>query len=373
MSATSNSEHERPPGASFRARFLLLSISVTLALLVVEGAVRVRQWTKYGRAEATTYELTEDPATGLRILKPLQDTGRIRIDSRGFRNPEIEMPKPPGRIRVAFVGASTTFCAEVSSNEATWPSLVTRELGRRYPKLSFDHVNAGVPGYGLEAESQSLREQVAPLQPDVVVFYEGANELSYDTREVARRSGLFSGKAENPSPLARISVAWFLVEKNLLVRKRQRDATTRATLRYNADSLAQGFRAGLVEFLTLAKQVAPVSAVATFSHKVRRDQAPETQLRNCNTALYYSPYMSVAGLLDGFDAYNRAIRSAAAETGVILIEGENDIPGDDVHFADSVHFLDPGAQVMARRVVDGLVTSPQFDSLITSRPGPGGS
>src|SRR5512143_2051214 len=112
--------------AGFGARLALLGVSLLVALLLLEGAVRVRQWMRYGTTQADAVELVTDPATGLRIARPHMDTGRIQTNSLGFRSPELETPKPRGRVRLAFLGGSTTFCAEVSSNAVTWPALVMK-------------------------------------------------------------------------------------------------------------------------------------------------------------------------------------------------------------------------------------------------------
>ena len=355
--------HSRQPsGSRLTLRITLLAVSVVVALLVLEGAVRVRQWLRYGTTAAEVVPLVRDPATGLRFAKPGL-TGRIRTDSRGFRNPEIEMPKPPGRVRLAFLGGSTTFCSEVSGNEATWPELVTRDLAARYPDVSFDFVNAGQPGYDVDASLRNLNVRVAPLEPDFILYYEASNDLSKDTRLLAHRAGLFEGEPVKPSALARISTAWNILEKNVILRRRA-SAASGPRLQYDADSLARGFEERLAELLRTARATAPVVAVATFAHKVRRDQPPDAQLRASTSSLYYAPYMSVPGLLDGWDAYNAAIRRAAAATGSILIDGDEAIPGDDVHFADSVHFLNPGSKRMADRVTKALLASPEFRRLL---------
>jgi lysophospholipase L1-like esterase len=348
-------------------RLILALVGIVLALLVVEGATRVRQYLKYGSARAQLFERVWDRRTGLWFPQPNFDNGRIKIDSRGFRNPEIQMPKPPGRIRLAFLGASTTFCTEVTNNEATWPSLVAKELQAKHPGVTFDYVNASVPGFDVELSRKNLETRVAWLQPDLILYYEATNDLSKDARRLAAEQGLDAGPSDDVSPLGRISTAWYLLEKNFLIGSRLGAARNGRKLVFDPDSLAIGFRGRLAEFLRAAQQVAPLTAVATFSHKARHDQPPDVQLKDSTTSLYYCPYMSVRGFLVGFDGYNRAIRAAAHETGVILIEGEDSIPGDDIHFADSVHFLDPGARLMADRVVRTLETSPEFNRLIQSR------
>ncbi len=355
----------------FVPRLALTLLSVVVALLAIEGALRVRQLIKHRTTSVTLYTFIKDPRTDLSIPRPRLDTGHIRIDSRGFRNPEIQMPKPRGRIRLAFLGASTTFCAEVSSNEATWPDQIARALSERYRGVTFDYINAAVPGYKLSHSLKNLRLRVATLEPDFVLYYEATNDLAKDTRELAIREGLFTDRSDKPpTGLARISIAYYLIQKNLLIRERARRERPGLTkLQFNADSLAGGFEQGLVGFLRAARQVAPVVAVATFSHKVRRSQPPEVQLRACTLNLYWMPFMSVEGFLDAWDAYNRAIRAAARESGAILIEGEDSIPGDDAHFVDSIHFSDTGATLMSDRVVRALVASPEFNQLVESRGG----
>ena len=96
-----------------RALFSVLIIAaVTLALL--EASLRVRQLWKYGSFRPTVSEFVTDPETGLRILKPGYRGQGLSINSLGFRGPEIETPKPPGRIRLAFLGGSTTTLVQIS-------------------------------------------------------------------------------------------------------------------------------------------------------------------------------------------------------------------------------------------------------------------
>jgi lysophospholipase L1-like esterase len=352
-----------------RAKSLgLVVVSVLMTLLVLEGAARVRQYVKFGTANTSPYKLTVDAKTGLPVPTPGQVTQFIRIDSRGFRNPELTVPKPEGVIRIAFLGASTTFCAEASSNEATWPHLVWKWLQDKWPDVTFDYVNAGVPGYTVEDSLINLNSRVASLQPDVIEIYHATNDLSKDTREIAIRQGLFQGRAENPSLIARYSLVFFLLEKNWQLVSRQRQAVGPGRhLEFDPLTLSQGFHQRLRALVEASQNVAPVVVVATFSHRIRPEQSPQEQLRASNTSLYYMPYMSVQGILGGFEAYNGVIREVARETGAILIDGENSIPGDARYFIDSVHFTDAGSELMARRVFLKLSESPEFNELLESR------
>lgn len=350
---------------TFAALFFLMP--TFFLLVVIEAGVRLRQWIKYGTTNASVVSYQTHGPSGLRIPIPNSETGSIRINSLGFRGPEIDDPKPRGRIRLAFLGGSTTFCAEVTSNEVTWPHLVWKKVTGAYPRFEFDYVNAGVPGYGTGELLTALEQRVKPLRPDIVVIYEATNDISYDTRELAKEQGFYRGKAEVSSWLANISVAWNLIEKNLQIRARQRAAgASEPHLVFDRSQLSRDFKRRLIKLIQASKKVSPVVVVATFSTKFRREQSKQEQLQAANTALYYMPYMSVNGLLDAFEQYNTVIRDVAQETGALLIGGEDAIPGDDLHFNDSVHFKDKGSKAMAHRVATGLINSGRLEPLIKS-------
>ena len=78
------------------------------------------------------------------------------------------------------------------------------------------------------------------------------------------------------------------------------------------------------------------------------------------------------GIVRG-DLFSWTIRGAPVSTdqwmgqlllyGAYLIDGEDEIPGDAAHFADSVHFTDAGCRAMAQRVAGRLEGAPGFQAL----------
>jgi len=363
------------PKAKLGTKLFAAVAAAVAALLLAEGGLRIRQRLRYGTWGVSVSERHRelDPATGLAVLRPGTPVPGITINSRGFRGPEIETPKPAGRVRIAFLGASTTYCAEASDDRRVWPHLVCEALRGRHPERAFDYVNAGVPGYVVEDSMRNFELRVAPLEPDIVVIYHATNDLSLDTRALARAQGLFHGRAEDPSWLARRSVLWNLLEKNYLVWKRSRDAASGVgRLQFDAEALAAGFRERMERLCRAAASGGRLAAVATFATKFRADQPEAERLAAARTSLFYMPYMSVDGLLAGFDAYNRAIHDAARNAGAILVDGERSIPGDDRHFRDSVHFTDDGCAAMARRVVEALEAAPEFRALLGRHQGAAG-
>ncbi len=343
---------------------MLVVVGIVFAALA-EAAVRARQWMKAGSLGRIEDTFVIDRATGLRILRPNMVQGQLRTNSLGFRGPEIAPAKAPGTVRVAFLGASTTYCAEVNANEQTWPHLVIERVDR-VTGAKFDYVNAGVPGYGYDSILKGYRLRVQPLAPDVVVIYEASNDLSADTRKLAQQAGLVGDRVIKESWLSKHSLLWFLVEKNLTIRSRQAAAVSaeKKLAPFNPKELSGGFATVFRETVATAQRGSSLVAVATFSTRMRRGQSPEEQTKAAVTSLYYMPYMTLDQLLTGFEEYNRVIRETARETGALLIEGEDRIPPDARHFTDSIHFSEAGSRVMADRISSALLASPSFKQVV---------
>ena len=95
----------------------------------------------------------------------------------GWRGRPIEFAKAPNVVRIAFVGASTT----VNSHDYpfSYPELIggwldlwaaSRGLG-----VTFEILNAGREGIDSTNIEAIVRNEVLPLQPELVVYYEGGS------------------------------------------------------------------------------------------------------------------------------------------------------------------------------------------------------
>jgi lysophospholipase L1-like esterase len=350
-----------------RGLMVLVTVAAIVLMLVsVEGAVRLRQMLKYGSATVAEEHYTVDRSINLRVAVPNYSTARISINSLGFRGPEIAVPKPPHTVRLAFLGASTTWCAEVSGNDFVWAHLVIQSLGRAFPGAQFDYVNGSLPGYTVSSLHKNLQYRIAPLKPDVIVIYEAANNLSGEMRELAEKQGIIAeAKMEQLSWPSRYSLFLNLVEKNLRVLDAQRAAqTNQGRLAVTAGTLGAEYRRELLELVLAAQKTAKLVAIATFSIHPRREQTPEQQLRALSSAIFYTPFVTPIGIIEGYERYNQIAREVAKETGAYLIEGAYDIPGDSVHFADTVHFTDAGSKAMAHRINRALVSNPTLRRIL---------
>lgn len=172
------------------SRAIALGVSITLALLVVEIALRVLipAQTRFYVWPPRMKMITEpDP----KVLFGLAPKAHINISTQGIRGPEFG---PDTEYRVLAVGGSTTECLYI--DEATaWPELVRRALPKTADGRDVWLGAVGKSGTNSRDHVVQL-ERLLPQYPriDTVVLLVGVNDLT-----VALAQG---DRYESPAPLS---------------------------------------------------------------------------------------------------------------------------------------------------------------------------
>ena len=343
---------------SWSRRLLYLGVVAGLTLGLCEVGLRFRAWLRFGTATTGIRDamLVRDEAAGLWLPRPGYEVKgakiHIKINSLGFRGDEFSKVKPPGTFRIVALGASTTFSAEASSNDAIWTARLQEKLQAAYPDRPIEVINAAVAGYVADNNLKNLRSRVLPLDPDLVIYYEANNEIVRDTRELAIREGLIGADdREQPawlSGLSRISLLFDLAYKNLAILVRSNARGERRFDRVPAD-LPERFIGVLDQMRDDLERRGIPLVLSTFIVKYRRNQDRATQIANADVAFYYMPWMSIDGLLDAMDRYNAAIIDFGKRAGVPVVDDREAITPDAEHFADCMHLADKGNEAMAER------------------------
>lgn len=95
-------------------------------------------------------------------------------NSYGFRGKEFSTRKEPEKKRIVCMGASTTYGFYVEPEE-TYPARLERLLLQN--GIDAEVINAGVPGWISTDNLLNLQLRILPLQPDLIIVYQGRNEL----------------------------------------------------------------------------------------------------------------------------------------------------------------------------------------------------
>ena len=345
---------------------VLLSLVFTL-VAIAEVGVRTRMYFKYGTFWGLEVKVHDDE-TGLQLPKPNAVVGPLRINSLGFRSPELTTPKPDDTIRLAFLGGSTTFCAEVSSNEMVWANIITTQLQKDYPQQNFDHINASATAMVVSESLINLKKRVAKHSPDIVFIYHSVNDIAVNSMKAAVAEGHVPPRSEvSPwfTKLMKVSLLADLVYKNLMIinQDKQGIAEEKTPKIPFDESMTTQFRIDLTELVNEALSGSKLVVIPTFSSRLKRDQDPEYQKEIANILSFHMPFLDIEGFLDAFDSYNAVIREFASMENVLVIETESIIDGTADNFADAVHFTDTGSTILGQHLATELANSAQFQSL----------
>lgn len=351
-------QHDFGRRLSLRRKVLFTFVCTIVALLLAEAGLRLRAWARYGTTSPSAQNMAYVFDPKLQIIVPRAGAElhgseiNVKINSLGFRGDEFSKVKPPNTVRIACLGASTTYCPEVSSNDAAWPAQLQRLLQARYPKVRIEVINAGIQGLKASHSLKNLRYRVLPLQPDLVIFYEVHNDLVVDTRALAIRQGLIDdnvGKPKGvPAFLAAKSLLFNLISRNLEILWDNREVKTGKLTEIRRD-LPDHFVGELQEMHDLLSARHIPLVLSQFLVRFRGDQPRKTQLENAEIAFVYMPWMTVDSLLDSFNLYNDAVARFARSRGIPFVDDSDSVPGDRVHYVDHVHFSDAGCKAMAER------------------------
>ncbi len=115
----------------------------------------------------------------------------------GYRGPEVAIPKPAGDFRIVALGGSTTYGISTSWEDA-YPAQLQNLLRDEYGYTNVEVVNAGLSGYNSWDILANFEFRVSELEPDMIIFYEGINDVP--SRAVAPECyrGLNPSRGLNP-------------------------------------------------------------------------------------------------------------------------------------------------------------------------------
>ena len=182
-----------------RAELLLLTGSVAFFLIVAEAGVRLM---KADKPPPTGYAPVN---TNRRFMRPK--------NSRGYRDLERTIAKPPGVRRVVSLGDSFAWGASVEFEDA-YPQRLERGLRRRR-REAWQVVNLPLPGMNTVDEAAQLETEGIAYGPDVVLLGYVLNDSEDESAAEARRAAEWAEPKEKPRGLLDRSALFRMVSARL--------------------------------------------------------------------------------------------------------------------------------------------------------------
>lgn len=175
----------------FLQNFLLLGVSLAVGLGLIEATLwyldlpkfhEPRQMTPQFLARFAEKELiyyTNMTASQIKFVYSSNPRGYFdeenavyhQTNSWGFRGEDFETTKPPGTVRIVFLGDSFTF-GEGVKDQDIFPVQVEKLLNRHYAEqnIKFESYNFGVGGYNTQQALFLLKSLAWTTLPDVIVL-----------------------------------------------------------------------------------------------------------------------------------------------------------------------------------------------------------
>jgi lysophospholipase L1-like esterase len=363
-----------PRSREWAARLLLLSLGLLLAFGALEIVLRVRD--PFGqRIRGDRLVLPQ----GGRVVMKLSGNPKLDAEvvetrnSLGFRGPE-----PPAsfdrHLTVVVVGGSVTECRYLTDGK-DWPAVLARELAPGFDRLWVN--NAGLDGHSTFGHLELMKQRVARLQPRVVVFLVGVNDvargtLKYQDKALTDRPDqsaserLLAWSARHSAVIGTALNAWRgqqahemgLNQPDLDLRKVPQVRTGRLRgdtfVAAHEQEYLPGYRERVNELVRMARAAGSLPVLVT------------------QPALYGPVVDDVTGVDLGYaevdvkdgvngrvswrvlEAYNDVVREAAAAQGVPLVELARTLPKSSRLYYDWVHFTNEGAEEAGRIVARAL-------------------
>ena len=279
--------------------------------------------------------------------------GQTFHNSLGYRNDEFSVEKPSNVYRIVALGGSSTYDIRIEDNHKIFTAQLEKLLAEEYGYQNVEVINAGVPGYNSWEILTNLEFRVLDLNPDLVIIYEGTNDVHARLVEPSAYRGDNSGRrqpwAVPPVPLWEQSALLRILSRmtNFSRQVSVDDFTSSPTFlswpfesRLNEDGLEPTkilkenppnyFQRNLESMIAIAKEHGIEVLFATWA---------------------YSPYLNDYASKDyyqqGFQENNEVVKDVGNKHHIPLFDFAEVMPQDAKYWADGRHVNEAGALIKA--------------------------
>jgi lysophospholipase L1-like esterase len=292
-----------------------------------------------------------------------------RHNSIGFRGDEIAT-KQEGVFRIIAMGGSTTYTEMVEDFRYSYPYLLERVLKDKYGIKNVEVINAGVGGYSSHENLINLAFRVLDLEPDMIILYEGINDVhsrlvrpdTYKGDNSGRRKQWGTFKPNVTQRLISLQIMnaffkWWPEEYRL---ESFIDASTA-----DPGTIKGGKKIGGDPREVLRKNP-PVYFERNLRNMIAI--AAENQVEVILATSAYCPlkkdYVACKHYQEGFEEHNSIIRKLAVQKNIVLFDFAKNMPVDKKYWHDGRHVNKAGSKLKAELFADFIVQNKLLPSLI---------
>lgn len=280
--------------------------------------------------------------------------GQTFHNSLGFRNDEFPLDKPDGVYRIVALGGSSTYDVSIKDNSEIFTAQLEKLLKEKYSYTKVQVINAGVPGYNSWEMLANLEFRVLDLDPDLVIIYEGTNDVHARLVQPAAYRGDDSGRRQ----------AWKAPRVSLWEHS--------ALLRILSRALNITRQVSVDDFVS-----SPTYVSWPFESRLKENDLDPAEILEENPPIYfrrnlenmiaiatehdvqilfstwaYSPnlndYASQTYYQQGFRENNDVVKEVAASHDIPMFDFAAVMPQEAIYWADGRHVNEAGALVKAR-------------------------
>ena len=344
----------------------LAILGISIALLgALEISVRIYSRVVSGRWANTQLEMFHQQVLAsmeLVRLHPFINTApregartvafgkEITFNSLGYRSKERPKEKPEGSLRVLCAGGSTTLDLLAANDAESWPRRLEQSLVNRGHTAEI--WNSSIPAWSSLENLISLMIRDIDLDPDVLILFQGINDLRPASFEPFDRQ--YEGHARQVRDTMGFhlqSLRWH--QRSLLLESlRARifgppNPHALLRIRHEGDRLQalqeeglEVFERNIRSYLAAARARGTSVVLVTQMMRVREDFAPQDLGYIGGMFPGLDPEAAIAGL----EQVNDVLRTFAQEENVIFADASRDLTWEDDDFGDPMHFSARGSQ-----------------------------
>ena len=265
---------------------------------------------------------------------------RCTINALGFRGPEFTIAKPAGVRRVLCVGGSTTFWGY--RDGLTYPAMLSRRLNANGAS-PIEVLNLGVSGYTSAMNAERFHREYRGFSPDVVVLYEGVNDIC-DLAPARYRHRI--ARSLLLATVSNLATGWC-------------EGGEGAHL---ATIVAQSFKTRVApqldRILEETRQVGARLLISTFpGPDLSRLSADERRFLDAELYRSWRELGSLESYAAALSAYNQKVREWAAAHAVAVIDLERAVQGTTDLFMDICHLHTNGLERVAEAAAEAITAA----------------